>query len=143
MKVLFIKNVSGVGNNGQVKEVADGYAKNFLFPNKYALVYDEHMENVIKLKKEKESRVEKKTSKLFEKIEDLVLILKVSVHDGTMYGSVNGQDIVDALLENYEISLSKSQILLEKPLKKLGTYFVTIKLSNTLKPVLKIKLMSL
>lgn len=140
MKVLFVKNVSGIGNNGEVKEVADGYAKNFLFPNKYALIYDEHMANVIKLKKEKEFRIEKKTSKLFEKIEDLILILKVSVHDGSMYGSVSIQEIIDGLLENHEISLSKSQVLLEKPIKKLGTYFVNIKLSNTLRPVLKIKL---
>jgi large subunit ribosomal protein L9 len=143
MKVLFVKTVSGIGNSGEVKEVADGYAKNFLFPNKYAFIYDEHMANVIKLKKEKELRVEKKTSKLFEKIEDLVLIIKVAVHDGIMYGSVHSQEIIDALLKNHEISLSKSQILLEKPIKKLGTYFITIKLSNTLKPVLKIKLIAL
>lgn len=143
MKVLFVKDVSGVGKIGDVKEVAIGYAKNFLFPNKYAFIYDENIENAMKLKKERESREEKKTSKLFEKIEDTVLTLKVSVHDGNMYGSIHAQDIIDGLLKNYEISISKSQVQLEKPIKKLGTYFITIKLSNTLKPVLKIKLIAL
>ena len=143
MKVLFVKNVAGVGKIGEVKEVAIGYANNFLFPNEYALSYDSHMENVIKLKKAKELQVEKKTSKLFEKIEDLVLTLKVSVHNGVMYGSITAQDIVDALSKFHEIAISKSQVLLEKPIKKLGTYFIIIKLSNALKPNLKVKLISL
>ncbi len=143
MKVLFIKDVVGIGKMGEVKDVADGYAINFLFRNDYALVYNECIENSIKLKKEKEDRVEKKTSKLFEKIEDIVLTLKVSVHDGNMYGSVHAQEIVEALAKLHDIVISKSQVLLDKPIKKLGTYFISIKLSNSLKPVLKLKLISL
>lgn len=142
MKVLFLKNVTGVAKEGEVKAVADGYAKNFLFPNKYALVYDSQLAELMKLKKEKEVRVEKKTSKLFEKIEDLILVFKVSVHGGVMYGSIGAQDIVDVLWRDYNISITKSQVLLDKPVKKLGTYMVYIKLSNSLKPLLKIKIVS-
>lgn len=143
MKVLFVKDVLGVGKLGEVKEVAEGYANNFLFPKKYALIYDINIENEIKLKKEKELRVEKKTSKLFEKIEDLILVFKVAVHDGVMYGSIHIQDFLDNLFKNHDISLSKSQILLDKPIKKLGTYFISIKLSNSLKPVLKVRVIAL
>jgi large subunit ribosomal protein L9 len=143
MKVLFIKNVTGIGKNGEVKDVADGYAQNFLFPKQYALLYDEHMMKVINIKKERENRVEKKTSKLFEQVEDIVLVIKVTSHDGVMYGSVTGQDIVDALAKDHAISISKSQVVIEKAIKKLGTYFIPLKLSNTLKPNLKIKIVSL
>jgi large subunit ribosomal protein L9 len=143
MKVLFIKNVNGIGKVGEVKEVADGYANNFLFPNKYALIYDIHMENILKLKKEKENRVEKKTSKLCEQVEDMVLIIKVAVHNGVMYGSVNAQEIIEGLEKDYGMSLSKPQIILEKSIKKLGTYFVALKLSNTLKPLLKVKIVAI
>lgn len=141
MKVLFLQDVVGVGKKGEVKNVADGYAQNFLLPHKFVIAHSDQIENLMKIKKEKESRTEKKTSRLFEKISDIVIVKTVASHNGgELYGSIKDSDIVDFLSKEHGIFVSHSQIILEKPIKKIGTYLVPVKLSNTLQPVLKIKI---
>lgn len=144
MKVLFLKNVEGVGKEGEVRQVADGYAKNFLLPRGFVLEYSEQIKNFIDMRNIKKNKIVKKTSKLFDKIKETVLSIKVSVHgeSGELYGSIKEHCIVDSLAKNFQIFISENQIILEKPIKKIGTYFVPIKLSNSLQPTLKIKVIT-
>ncbi len=143
MKVLFLQDVVGVGKKGEIKNVADGYAQNFLLPRNFVTVYSDQIENLMKINNEKERRTEKKTSRLFEKISDIVIVRKVASHGGgELYGSIKDHDIVDLLAKEHGVFVSHSQIILEKPIKKVGTYLVPVKLSNTLQPVLKIKITS-
>lgn len=140
LRVFFITDFQGV-KSGEVKEVAEGYAKNFLIPRKIAMSYDAGVDSRIKLLENKKTVVEKKTSALFNEIERLVLTLNVTVKDDFLYGSVFHNELKDALAE-HGIVVSKSQILLDKPLKKLGLFKIPIKLSNSLVPVLRVKLIA-
>lgn len=138
MKIFFLKSVSGVAHEGEIKEVSEGYAKNFLFPKKLAVLYDLQIAEKIKQIEKKSNKIEKKRSGLFDEIENTVISIPVVLKNDVMYGSVSAQDIVDALSLK-ELSVTKSQVLLDKPIKKIGTFFISIKLSNSLIPVLKVK----
>jgi large subunit ribosomal protein L9 len=140
LKVFFISDFDGY-KVGEVKEVSEGYAKNFLIPRKVAIVYDASVDFRVKTIAQKKEVVEKKRSGLFDDIERLVLTIPVTVRDDVLFGSVFQNEIKESLQE-HSIVVSKSQILLDKPLKKLGLFKVPIKLSNTLIPVLRVKLVS-
>jgi large subunit ribosomal protein L9 len=144
MKVFFIKTIDRKGSAGEVKVVADGYARNFLIPTGKVIevtnLTEEDIKNRFSQNKEKVIKNEKKRTALSQSIEMLKMVLVVKIHDdGRLYGSIGVQDILDELAKN-GINVSKNQVLLEKPLKKVGTYSVTIKLSSSLKPELKIKI---
>jgi large subunit ribosomal protein L9 len=146
MKVFFIKTMDGIGTAGELKVVSDGYARNFLLPNGSVLEYTaankKNIENLLNKKEETVVKIEKKRSILSDAIEGIKLIFAVKMHDdGRLYGSIGSVEIVDEL-QKKNISVSKNQILLEKPLKKIGTYSIKIKLSASLQPELKVRVMA-
>ena len=132
MKVILRQNYESLGQIGQLVEVKDGYARNFLIPRKIA--YAALKGNIRALEEEKKS-VEKKKKQEIEAAEKLGLELeKVSVtisvqvgEEDKIFGSVTTQMIADALKEKgYEID--KRKIEIEEPIKSLGIYGITIKL---------------
>ncbi len=141
MKVFFLVDFQGM-KSGEIKEVAEGYAKNFLIPKKIVMVYDASVDFRVKSIVTKKVIAEKKTSILFDEIENLFLIIPVIVRDNVLYGSVFQSEIKEFLLKQHSIVVSKSQILLDKPIKKLGIFKVPIKLSNSLIPLLKVKVVA-
>lgn len=141
MKVFFLVDFQGM-KSGEIKEIADGYAKNFLIPKKIAMVHDASVDFRVKSIVTKKVIAEKKTSILFDEIESLFLIIPVTVRDNVLYGSVFQSEIKEFLLKQHSIVVSKSQILLDKPIKKLGIFKVPIKLSNSLIPLLKVKVVA-
>lgn len=144
MKILLLSDVAGFGKKGEVKDVSDGYAKNFLIPKKFALLYDNSVACLVAKDASLKEKVEKNKSALSEKISSLILEFQVQSHDdGCLYGSIKSEDIVKKIYSDHHISLSAGQILLEKPLKKLGSYLVHVKLSNVLRAKLKLRLLAL
>lgn len=144
MKVLLVKDVVGIGRKGDVKDVADGYAQNFLIPKKMAIVYDSAVACRINQSALVIQKVEKQTSALCEKISNLVLEFQVQSHDnGLLYGSIKSEDIVKKILSDYHICLGHGQVVLEKPLKKVGSYLVLVRLSNVLQAKLKLRIVAL
>jgi len=145
MKVYLLKSIEKVGIEGEIIKVSDGYATNFLFPKKLAVEINENNENFYK-KREKQVEhrkevVSSKTSMLAEKINSLKLTLKRKMHDdGKLYGSVNPAEIVDAIAEK-GVSITKSQVEFNKSIKEKGTYDIIIKLSSSLKPVVKVTIL--
>jgi large subunit ribosomal protein L9 len=138
MKVFLLKSVPQVGIAGEVIKVADGYAKNFLFPKKLAVEINATNEQFYKQReKQIEHRKEviaTETSMLSEEISQIKLVLKRKTHDdGKLYASVNPADVVD-LLAAKGIKVGKSQIIFDKAIKTTGTYQVTVKLSSKLQP---------
>lgn len=142
MKVYLQKDVEKVGLAGEIIKVEDGYARNFLFPRKLAVeitplnesFYTKKIRQVVHRKEVLNS----KTSMLAENIKAMKLTLKRKVHDdGKLYGAVNSQEIADLLGEN-GISVSKSQILIDKSIKTKGSHSVTVKLTSQLKPTLTV-----
>ena len=146
MKVYLLKNVPNIGQAGNISQVNDGFARNFLIPRKLAVEVTEHnqshIQNMLNKVKEKKETTAVKTSQLAERIKSLELILKRKVHDdGKLYGSVMANEIVD-LLAAQGISISKSQVEFDKSIKAKGTYTVTIKLSSQLQPTVKLKILA-
>ena len=147
MKIFLLKTVEGIGNNGEIKNIADGYAKNFLIPNKIAIEYNNLTKNDIDVRIKKlnqKIKVEtKKRTELSDSIESTKLKFHVKSHDdGNLYGSIGAEEICEALKKE-NIIISKNQVLIKKSIKKVGSHFVLIKLSNTLQPELKINVISI
>ncbi len=133
MKVIFVKDVKGSGKAGEVKEVSDGYARNFLVKQGYALPATP--ENLNRLAGQKASEQHKKDVALAEakalaaQVEgrELVLYVKVGAN-GKLFGALSAQMISDGL-QKEGISLDKKKIVLEEPIKSTGTYSLTAKIA--------------
>ncbi len=124
-KVVFIKEVPGVAKIGEVKTVSAGYARNFLFPKALA---EPGTESALRRAESVREQEAKKANELLAKVEEEAQALrerevriKVREKDGVMFGSVGVKDIVKAL-EKDGVTISEKNIVLPKPLKKLGTH---------------------
>lgn len=147
MKVYLLQDVSKIGFAGEIIKVADGYAKNFLFPRKLGIQVTNQNEKFYQSKvKNVEHRKEalaSEQSMFSEKISHLKLTLKKKLHDDNrLYASVNASEVVDLLAEQ-GIKITKSQVKFDKSIKKAGEHKVTIKLSSKLQPQLTLKVTSL
>ncbi|MCF7900035.1 50S ribosomal protein L9 [Candidatus Babeliales bacterium] len=143
MKVYLLKDVQGVGLAGEVVKVKEGYADNFLLPRKAAVKItkknESFYESRAKVVDNRKEVISTQTSMLAEKIKDLSLTLKRKMHDdGKLYASVNPAEIVE-LLATAGVSVSKSQIKLDKAIKEKGSFGVTIKLTSKLQSILQLK----
>ena len=142
MKVFLRKDIEKVGMAGEIIKVQDGYARNFLFPRGAATEITPENEayyqgKVTKVEHRKEV-VATKTSMLAERINAMSITLKRKMHDdGKLYGAVGASEIVDELAKD-GISITKNQVLFTKSIKSKGTFEVTIKLTSSLKPKIKI-----
>jgi large subunit ribosomal protein L9 len=134
MEVILIKDVPKLGKAGDVVKVKDGYARNYLIPKGLAILANQKtikaLENQRKIILAKAERERKKLESLAEKLEGISLtVYRKTVEDDRIFGSVSLIDIVNILKEK-GIEIEKSQVLLEEPIKKLGTFEVPIKLSS-------------
>ena len=133
MKVVFLADVKGQGKKDQIKEVSDGYARNFLLPKKLAVPADAKMMNEIKNKeasKQHKIDTEKAEAKaLAEKLQKItVKITAQAGGDGRLYGSVTSKDIADALGKQFGITIDKRKMSLDDPIKAFGLYSINVKL---------------
>ena len=139
--------VPGLGQAGDVKEVADGYARNYLLPRE--LVTPATKANMATLtdrvasEKHKREKVEAEQAALAAKIEAASLVFSVRVGGGgRLYGSVTNQDVANALLELNQISVNRRAIQLSDPLRHLGTFEVPIRIAPKLEPKVKVTLVA-
>lgn len=133
MKVIFLQDVKKVASKGDIQDVAEGYARNFLLPRKLAVEATQGHLRDLEQKKTSEDR--KKTKVLDEaktlgiKIETLIVKIPSKVGEGgRLFGSITSKDIADAIKLQYNIDLDKKKISMENPLKSLGSYVVIVKL---------------
>ena len=143
MKVYLLKTIEKVGIAGEVIKVKDGYARNFLFPQRAAIEVTKKNEAFYAAKaKQIENRKEiiaSETSALSEQVKDLKITLKKKIHDDDrLYAAVNATEIVEALAEK-DIKISKNQVKFGKSIKTKGTHKVTIKLTAKLQPELTVQ----
>lgn len=133
MKVILLADVKGKGKKDQIVEVPDGYARNYLLPQKLAVVADAKALN--EMKNKEASRLHKLEVEKQEAA-DLAarlaaITLKITAQagaDGRLYGSVTSKDVAEALEQAYGITLDKRKIVLPASLKAFGTYPVEVKL---------------
>lgn len=142
MEVYLLKNVAKIGLEGEIIKVGDGFARNFLIPQKMAVEITDHNRAKYSLKiKTVENRKEAIASEiamLGETLKTVSITLKRKVHNnGQLYGSVNASEIADELnKQNFKIT--KAQIEIEKPIKAKGTFQVTVVLNNKIKPMITV-----
>lgn len=133
MKVVFLTDVKGQGKKDQVKDVSDGYARNFLLPKGLAVPADAKMLNEIKNRessKQHKIEVEKaEANALAEKLKSIVVKIKAQAgSDGRLYGSVTTKDIAEALEAQHGIAIDRRKLTLNDPIKAHGTYILELKL---------------
>lgn len=132
IKIVLKGDVAGVGKTGDVKQVKDGFARNFLLPRNLASVATDHALRQVEIdQKKKETKKvleKKKAQELAEKFNNLSVTMAVEVNeDGKLYGSLSAQDVEKALSAE-GIEIDKKMILLASPIKDLGIYDLDIKL---------------
>ncbi|HBB37150.1 MAG: ribosomal protein L9, large subunit ribosomal protein L9 [Candidatus Moranbacteria bacterium GW2011_GWC1_45_18] len=141
MKVILTRNVDNLGKEGEVKEVADGFARNFLFPKKMAEpATDAAIKNAEdKTKKKAESaKLElEEAQKLAEQLEGRELYVKVKETEGKLFGSVNEKTIAKTFKDE-GIEINSENIKLLEPIKEMGEYDAQISLNHGLEANIRI-----
>src|SRR5690554_5344054 len=133
MKVIFLKDVKGTGKKGEVKNVSDGYATNFLIKNGYAVEATPQNLKALEAKKrqqEKQAENELQEAKqLKEKIEKLTVELTAKAGEGgRLFGSITSKQIAEQLQKSYNIKIDKRKIEMEDAIRSLGFTKVPVKL---------------
>lgn len=132
MKVVLLKDVKGTGKKGEIKEVADGFAKNFLFKNNFARLADNSAVNETKLQKDaanfhKQQELQA-AKQLAKEVEGKTIVVKIKCgENGKTFGSITSKEISEEL-EKINITVDKKKIDLKEPIKAVGSYTVTAKI---------------
>lgn len=143
MEVIFIKDLKNQGKKGEIKEVKDGYAKNFLIKNGYAVMKNETSLKELKRNLNNEKKLDEenriKANKLKESLEKETYKFKVKTGTSDkVFGSVSIKQIKEKLDEKYDIS--KNQIMLDSPLTSLGYHKICINLYKDINAIINIEL---
>src|SRR5665648_376356 len=146
MKIILKQNIEKIGQVGDVVEVSDGFARNFLIPQGKAISFTVNNFKKLKYLRKREEQREgemKEVKELAEKINNISLEIKVKAgEEGKLFGSVTSKDIVEALLKEHGIELDKKKLNLKESLKKLGVHTVPVNLYKDVTPQIKVNLIS-
>ncbi|MGE5328441.1 MAG: 50S ribosomal protein L9 [Deltaproteobacteria bacterium] len=145
MKVILQQDVKGQGKKGQMIEVSDGYARNFLLPKKLAIEANSNNVNLLNQKKQAEADKKNKelaqAKMLAEKINNTTVAIKAkSGENGKLFGSITAKDIADHLKTQAGIDLDKRKISLDDSIKSLGALEVDVRLYEGVHSKLKVKI---
>lgn len=133
MRVIFLQDVKGKGKKGEVKNVSDGYARNYLLKNNLAEEATPGNMKALEAQKRKDKQLEEQEKEdavqLKKKIESLEVVIKAkSGEGGRLFGSITSKQIADNLNKDHSIKIDKRKIELEQPIRALGYSNVPIKL---------------
>ncbi len=145
MKVILLQDVKGKGKKGQMLEVSDGYARNYMLPRKIAVEATADAMNTKKMNDkaaaEKEAKERAEAMETSKKLRELTLTVAAKGGGaGRLFGSVTNQEIADALKANAGIALDKRKIVIADPIKSIGTYTVQCKLGYEITAPLTVKI---
>ena len=144
MKVILLEDVKTLGKKGEVVEVNDGYARNFIIPKKKGVEANSQNMNTLKLQKaneEKKALERLEASKdLKKKLEEVQVVVKIKAGEGgRAFGSVSSKEIAEALKKQHDLEIDKKKLVLPESLKNFGTYEVTVKLHPEVQGKLTVK----
>lgn len=142
MKVIFLQDVENVGKKYEVKEVADGYARNYLFSNNLAKEATDEALSWLQARKEilevKAEKSLKKIQEIASRMDDLEVMISVKVGDeGQLFESVGAQRVVEQL-KSMGFSIKKSQIDIPEPIKEIGEFPAKVKFEHNLEAEIRV-----
>ena len=145
MKVILLQDVRGQGKRGQMIDVSDGYARNFLLPRKLAQEATTDNINTMRMNdkatQERQARERAEALELSRKMKTFTLVVRAKGGGaGRLFGSVTNQEISDALKAQAGITLDKRKIVISDPIKAVGTYTVTCRLGYEITAPLTVKI---
>ena len=145
MKVILLQDVKGKGKKGQMLEVSDGYARNYMLPRKIAVEATADAVNTMRMNDkaaaEKAARERAEAVEISKKLREMTLTVTAKGGGaGRLFGSVTNQEIADALKAKSGIALDKRKIVLSDPIKSVGTYTVQCKLGYEISAPLTVKI---
>jgi len=145
MEVILLRDVESLGQKGEVANVADGYARNFLFPRKLAQEATAGrvaaVRRVLDAKADRERREDEQAEATRDLLNKTVLSIPAAVGTGDrLFGSVTNQDVADAIWAARKIRIDKRKVLLQDPIKTVGTFMVQVEVHQSVDPA-EIKVM--
>ena len=145
MKVILLQDVKGKGKKGQMLEVSDGYARNYMLPRKIAVEATADAVNTMRMNDkaaaEKAAKEKAEALEISKKLREMTLVVTAKGGGaGRLFGSVTNQEIADALKAKTGIALDKRKIVIADPIKSVGTYTVQCKLGYEITAPLTVKI---
>lgn len=139
MEVILLRDVESIGQKGEVANVADGYARNFLLPRKLAQEATAGrvaaVRRVLDAKADRERREDEQAEATRDLLNKTVLSIPAAVGTGDrLFGSITNQDVADAIFAARKIRIDKRKVLLEDPIKTVGTYMVQVEVHQSVEP---------
>ena len=145
MKVILLQDVKGKGKKGQLLEVSDGYARNYMLPRKIAMEATADAVNTMRMNDkaaaEKAARERAAAMEVSKQLRDMILVVNAKGGgNGRLFGAVTTQEIAAALEKQAGIKLDKRKIVLNETIKNVGTYTATCKLGYEITAPLSVKI---
>ena len=145
MKVILLQDVKGKGKKGQMIDVSDGYARNYMLPRKIAVEATADAVNTMRMNDkaaaEKAAKERAEAVEIGKKLREMTLTVTAKGGGaGRLFGSVTNAEIADALAKKAGIKLDKRKIVISDPIKNVGTYTVTCKLGYEITAPLTVKI---
>jgi len=143
MKVVLKDDVKNLGKMGQIADVADGFARNYLLPRGLAIEANtknvKSMEHEKRIIQEKAKKIRNSALDLSQKISAMALVIKAKAgEEGKLFGAVTTMDIAEQM-KNEGVEIDKKRISLDEPIKRLGTYSVSVKVHPEVSTQLKVQ----
>lgn len=143
MKVILLQDVKALGKKGEIVNVNDGYARNFILPKKFGLEANNKNMNDLRLQKQQEERMVQENLEAAKQLATDLSAGKVQLsikagEGGRVFGSVSGKEIAAAVKEQLGIDVDKKKIQLKETIKQLGTHNVPVKLHPKVTAELKV-----
>jgi large subunit ribosomal protein L9 len=147
MKVILLQDVDNLGKAGDLKDVSDGYARNYLLPKRLAAgatpsLLANHEQRIAAEKRKREKQAEGERQQA-ERLSSVSLTFKARVgKQGRLYGSITSQDIAEGLRVNENIVIDRRAIVLPDPIRAIGTYQVPVKIASKVEPKITVNVIN-
>ena len=144
MKVVLLEDVKSLGKKGDIVEVSEGYARNFIIPKKKGVEANQENLNTLKLQKANEEKIAKEkleaAKELAAKLNEASVSLSIKGgKDGRTFGSVSSKEIEEAIKSQLGLEIDKKKLVIAEPIKTFGNHEVKVKLHKDVTAALKVK----
>ena len=144
MEIILLQDVKALGKKGEIVNVSEGYARNFILPKKLGLEATAKNRNDLKLQKANDEKIKQeileKAKQFAEELKEKEVQVKIKAGDGgRTFGSISTKEIATAAKEQLGYDIDKKKMVLKEPIKSIGTYVITIKLHAKVNGELRVK----